>query len=441
MGYKIGLVSLGCSKNLIDSEQMLWLLEHAGYDITPDAEEADVVVLNTCGFIDSAKAEAIESIIELGKLKQSGKLRKLIVAGCLAQRFREDIECELPEVDGLVGCGSFGEIVDAVRLSLEGDSVRLYGDISAPVADTPRIVSTPAYTAFIKIAEGCDNRCSYCVIPSLRGKYRSRSFESLIDEAKWLADGGVRELIVVAQDTTRYGTDLYGKRRLSELLTELCKIEGIEWVRLHYMYPDEIDDELIDVIASEPKITKYLDIPIQHISDKLLKSMNRRCTGDAIRELIVKLRQRIEGVVIRTSLIVGLPGETDAEFEELCKFLKEFQIERAGVFPYSAEEGTPAADMPGQVDEDTKYRRAEIVMGIQQKVQDKYNKRLKSKTIRVLVERYDEETGLCVGRSYAESPEIDGAVLFDSKQRLSPGDFVDVHVNGAIDGELRARHQ
>lgn len=359
--YKVAFVSLGCAKNLVNTEQMMALCRAAGYTVTGEPEGADVAVLNTCGFIDSAKSEAIQNILDLAQLKERGQLQKLLVAGCLSQRYRDEIMEDMPEIDGILGTGSYTDIVPAIASVMEGDQPTFFGDIDHTEEDGARIVTTPAYTAYLKIAEGCDNRCAYCIIPFLRGRYRSRTMESLLAEAKTLAESGVREIIVVAQDITRYGIDLYQKRRLGELLTELCKLD-FHWVRLHYLYPDELDDGLIDVLAREPKILRYIDIPLQHINDKLLKAMNRRGGKAEIVALLDKLRARLPGLVLRTSLICGLPGEGEAEFEELCEFLKDAGIERAGIFQFSPEEGTLAATMPDQVDEEVAKRRVELLV-------------------------------------------------------------------------------
>lgn len=439
MAERVGLISLGCAKNLVNSEQMLWLLDEAGYEITPEAENADVVVVNTCGFIESAKSEAIENILELAQLKKEGKIKKIIVAGCLAERYKDEVLEQIPEVDALIGCGSYSRIVSAVDKALSGEKPSYFDDINETGEEGSRVLTTPDHTAYIKIAEGCDNRCAYCVIPSLRGKYRSRPMERILEEATAIAQGGAKELIVIAQDITRYGLDLYGERRLSDLLRAMCEIEGVEWIRLHYLYPDGFTQALIDTIAQEDKIVKYLDIPIQHINDDLLRSMNRRGTGQEIEALFSSLRARIPGLVLRTSLIVGLPGETETEFAQLCSFLKKAKIERAGVFPYSAEEGTPAALMDGQVPEETKYRRAEIVMGIQQKIMDAYNRGMKGRQLRVLCEGYDRYAGCYFGRSFADSPEIDGKVFFKSEQKLAAGAFINVQITGSISGDLRGK--
>ena len=432
---KIAFVSLGCAKNLVNTEQMMALVKAAGHTVTGDPEGADVAVLNTCGFIDSAKSEAIQNILELAALKDQGKLGKLLVAGCLTQRYRDEILEELPEIDGILGTGSYTDIVPAIESVMEGDTPTYFGDIDHTIEDGTRIVSTPPYTAFLKIAEGCDNRCAYCVIPSLRGRYRSRTMESLLAEAKKLADDGVKELIVIAQDITRYGTDLYHKRMLPELLTELCKLP-FHWVRLHYLYPDELDDALIDVIAREHKILKYIDIPLQHINDRILKAMNRRSTKAEIIALLKKLRERLPGLVLRTSLICGLPGETEAEFEELCGFLRESGIERAGIFQFSPEEGTPAAVMPDQVDPDTAKRRVELLVELQSRVMDAWNESRLGETLEVLCEGFDPDMGCYAGRSYADSPDVDGKVFFTAAGLVPAGTFVNVRITGTSDGDL-----
>ncbi len=431
---KVCLISLGCAKNLIDSEQMLSLLDGAGYELTDDPGEADAAIVNTCAFIESAKSEAIENILAMGELKKTGKLKKLVVAGCLAQRYKEELLAEMPEIDALLGTGSVSEIVKALQDA--GDrKPELFGDINAPLDDAGRVVSTGPGWAYIKIAEGCSNNCAYCVIPSIRGRYRSRPMENILSEAKALAETGIKELIVVAQDPTMYGMDLYHRRALAELTRKLCQIDGVEWVRLHYLYPDGLTEELIDTIASEPKVLKYLDIPIQHINNKILKDMKRRGTGDDIRALLPKLRERIPGLVLRTSLITGLPGEGEAEFEELCEFLREAKIERAGVFPFSPEEGTPAFDMP-HVDSAEAVRRAGLVEELQAEVMEAFNASRVGSTVRVLCEGFDRDVGLYVGRSFAESPDVDGYIYFGSPEECVPGEMVDVVIRGDLDGDL-----
>ena len=432
---KVAFISLGCAKNLVNTEQMMALTRDAGYELVSDPEGADVAVLNTCGFIDSAKSEAIQNILELAALKDAGKLGKLLVAGCLSQRYQDELEQEMPEVDGVLGTGSYTDIVSALEEVTAGGHPRRFGDIDHTEEDGARVVSTPPYTAYLKIAEGCDNRCSYCIIPYLRGRYRSRSMESLLSEAKALADRGVQELIVIAQDITRYGTDLYGRRRLGDLLTELCKLP-FHWIRLHYLYPDEVDDDLIDVIAREHKILKYIDIPLQHINDGILKAMNRRSTKAEIIALLNKLRQRLPGLVLRTSLICGLPGEGEAEFEELCEFLQDAGIERAGIFQFSPEEGTPAAAMPDQVDPDIAKRRVELLVELQSRVMDDWNERRLGETLEVLCEGFDPDMGCYAGRSYADSPDVDGKVFFTAAGLVPAGTFVNVRVTGTSDGDL-----
>lgn len=434
MDRKISLISLGCAKNLVNSEQMLYLLSEAGYTLVPEPDGADAVIINTCGFIDAAKSEAIDTVLEMAELKKAGKLGKIIVTGCLAERYQDTVMQELPEIDAVLGVGSFGDIVEAVTKALNNESVLRFGDKNAPVEETPRVVSTGPSWAYLRIAEGCNNFCAFCAIPYIRGRYRSREIENVVEEARELAEHGVKELIVIAQDITRYGTDLYGKRCLAELCRRLAEIDGVEWIRLHYLYPDQFDDELIDEIASNEKIVKYLDIPIQHINNDILKSMNRRGTGDDIRKLFKELRERIPGVVLRTSLISGLPGEGDAEFEELCSFLREAKIERAGVFPFSPEEGTPAAKMP-HVDAEEAQRRADLIMEIQAGVMDEFNASLIGKALEVLCLDYDDDSQMWVGRSCYDSPDIDGLVFFDGDG--GEGNIVYVNITAvADDGNL-----
>ena len=432
----IGFISLGCAKNQVDCERMMHRVQEAGHTVKADIVGSDVVVINTCGFIDSAKSEAIDYILQTAALKDQGLVGKILVTGCLSQRYQKDILTEMPEVDGILGTGSYADIVPAVEALLEGNQVEDFGSIDAPEQETGRIVTTPEHYAFIKIAEGCDNRCAYCIIPYLRGRYRSRQLDDVLYEARTLAASGVKELIVVAQDTSRYGTDLPGRKRLlPQLLRELCRIEDLHWIRVHYVYPDEIDDELIDVIASEPKIVKYLDIPLQHCNDKILKLMNRRGDSAFLRELIAKLRSRIPGLVIRTSLITGLPGEGEPEFRELCDFLREERLERVGVFAFSPEEGTPAAKMEF-VDSETAAKRAQIIEMLQSDIMDEYNASMMGKTLEVLVDGYDEEQEQFYGRSYADSPDIDGRVWIASDEPVREGQFVNMKIDGCIDGDL-----
>lgn len=432
----IGFISLGCAKNQVDCERMMFRVKEAGHTVSSELPGCDVVVINTCGFIDSAKSEAIDNILMAGAMKAEGKIGKILVTGCLSQRYQGEITKEMPEVDGLLGTGSYAEIVPAIEKLLEDRPVCNFGSIDTPEVESRRILTTPKHYAYIKIAEGCDNKCAYCVIPSLRGKYRSRRMEDVLAEAQQLADAGVKELIVVAQDTSRYGTDFPEHTRLlPELLHRLCQIEGLHWVRVHYVYPDEIDDEFIRVMAQEPKIVKYLDIPIQHCNDKILKLMNRRGNGAFLRALLQKLRDNIPGLVIRTSLITGLPGEGEEEFEELCNFLRETRMERVGAFPFSPEEGTKAAAME-HVDEDTAMARAQKVEMIQSEIMDEYNASVMGKTMEVLVDGYDEEFEQFYGRTFADSPEIDGRVWIAAQEPLHEGDFVQVTMDGTQDGDL-----
>ena len=430
---KVAFVSLGCAKNLVNTEQMMALVRSAGHEITAQPEGADAAVLNTCGFIDSAKSEAIQNILELAELKKEGKLGKLLVTGCLSQRYQDELMEELPEVDGVMGTGSYTEIVPALEELMAGGTPHRFGDIDHTEEDGARIPATPSYTAYLKIAEGCDHRCAFCIIPKLRGRYRSRTMESLLAEAGQLAGAGVKELILVAQDITRYGVDLYGERRLPELLRELCRLP-FHWVRLHYLYPDNLSDQLIDTIAGEAKICNYLDIPIQHCNDTVLKAMRRRETKAGLEELFRRVRERIPGVVLRTSLIAGLPYEDDAAFEELCDFLREVRIERAGVFPFSPEDGTKAALME-HVDMEEAQRRAELAVDVQSDIIDAYNDSILGEEREVLCEGYDSQAQMFYGRSYAESPDIDGRIWFTADSEIAPGSFVNVRLTGTMDGE------
>ena len=436
MDRTIALISLGCAKNLVNSEQMLYLLNEAGYALAPSPDGADAVIINTCGFIDAAKSEAIDTILEMAQLKAEGRLGKIIVTGCLTERYRESVTEELPEVDAILGVGSFGEIVEAVNAVFEDKPVSLFADNSAPVDEIPRVVSTGPAWAYLRIAEGCNNFCAFCAIPYIRGRYRSRKMENVLEEARDLAAHGVKEIIVIAQDITRYGTDIYGKRSLAELCRKISEIDGVEWIRLHYTYPDQFDDELIDEIASNPKIVKYLDIPIQHINNDILKRMNRHGTGDDIRELFKTLRRRIPDLVLRTSLIAGLPGEGEAEFEQLCAFLREAKIERAGVFPFSPEEGTPAAEME-HCDFEQAQHRADLIMDIQERIMDDFAASLVGRTLPVLCIDHDDD-GQWIGRSCYDSPDIDGLVYFSGKGgqgNIVPVNIIAVSDDGNLIGE------
>jgi ribosomal protein S12 methylthiotransferase len=433
---KIGFISLGCAKNQVDCERMMYRVQEAGHSVESELSGCDVVVINTCGFIDSAKSEAIDAILAVAQLKEQGLVGKILVTGCLSQRYREEVRKEMPEVDGLLGTGSYTEIVPAIEELLKERNVEAFASIDTPEQEVGRVLTTPAHYAFVKIAEGCNNRCAFCIIPYLRGKYRSRKMEDVVAEAESLAAQGVKELIVVAQDTSRYGMDFpEHKRLLPELLRRLCRIEGLHWIRVHYVYPDEIDDELIDVIAQEPKIVKYLDIPIQHCNDKILKRMNRRGDSAFLRDLLAKLRNRIPKLVIRTSLIAGLPGEGEEEFQELLDFLKETRMERVGAFVFSPEEGTPAARME-HVDSDTAAERVRIIEELQSGIMDEYNASRIGTEMEVLVDGFDEETEQFYGRTYADSPDIDGRVWISSEESLREGMFVTVHMDGTVDGDL-----
>lgn len=432
---KVSFISLGCAKNLVNTEQMMALCREAGIELQEQPEGADAVVINTCGFIDSAKAEAIDTILSMAQLKADGRLGKILVTGCLTQRYQQEILDELPEVDGMMGTGSYGDIVPALRELMAGQRPRRFADINGPVEEFDRVLTTPGHYAYLRIAEGCNNRCAFCIIPYLRGKYRSRRMEDILAEARQLADAGVKELIVIAQDITRYGTDLYGEHKLAALLRELCKLD-FHWIRLHYLYPEEITPELIDTIAQEPKILKYIDLPIQHCNDQILRTMCRRSTKDELLELFSALRERIPGLVLRTSLITGLPYEDEAAFEELCQFLQDVRIERAGVFPYSPEEGTPAAKMLNRVDADEAQRRADLVVDVQSRIMDDFNESRMGDVTEVLCDGWDEQSQSFVGRSYAESPDIDGRIYFSAERDVQPGEFVPVRITGAMDGEL-----
>lgn len=434
MPYTIHFIPLGCEKNVVNCEQMMALCRQAGHTLTNDPAGADVAVVNTCGFLTSASEEAIGHILRMAELKKEGKLKKILVTGCMTERYRGEVTAELPEVDGILGTGSYKDIVDAVESVMAGGTVSRFDDISAPVDEFGRVLTTPPHYAYLRIAEGCDNWCAFCIIPKLRGRYRSRPMDKVLAEARSLADRGVKELIVIAQDITRYGTDWDGERHLADLLEELVKLP-FRWIRLHYLYPEQIDDRLIDVIAREPKILNYLDIPLQHCNDAILKRMNRRGDKAYIEDLLAKLKSRIPGLVLRTSLITGLPGEGEAEFEELCQFLWDQRMLRAGVFPYSPEEGTPAAKMD-RVDTEEAVRRAELVVDIQSRIMDEWNESMQGEVLEVLCDGFDGQAMMYAGRSYAESPDIDGKIWFTAERDVETGTFVNVRITGVMDGEL-----
>ncbi len=433
---KVSLASLGCSKNLIDSEQMLGLLEEAGYEIVENEADAEILIVNTCTFIESAQMESIECILELAQYKKEGNCKYLIVTGCLAQRYEEQVIREIPEVDAVIGTNEYNRIVEIIK-ELETANECVYcSDEPLLCEDVPRVRTTPEYTAYLKIAEGCDNHCTYCVIPSIRGKYRSRKMEDILAEARKMADEGVKEVIVIAQDTTRYGIDLYGEYKLAELLEELCKIEKIQWVRVHYCYPELMTDELIETFAKEEKLCNYFDIPIQHCNDRILKRMGRRTNKAQIEELISKIRKAMPDAVIRTSLIVGFPGETEEEFEELREFVEKIKFERLGVFAYSREEDTPAYNLDGQLEDEEKQKRQEILMMVQAEISQEWNENRIGSTVSVLVEDRDEIIKSYYGRTYADSIEIDGKVFFKSDRKLSSGEFVQVEVEQALEYDI-----
>ena len=448
---KIGFVSLGCPKNQLDTEVMLHEVVEAGYEITPEDTEADVIIINTCAFIESAKKESIDNILDVAWLKKHGHLKAIVVTGCLAERYREQVLTEFPEVDAVLGVGGIHHIVDAIRAATAEDAApkakkksaeraryACFDDKDTVTLGGDRVLTTPEYAAYLKIAEGCDNRCAYCAIPYIRGRFRSRPMEDLIAEAKQLEALGVKELTVIAQDITRYGKDLYGKYSLAGLLHKITEETSIPWVRLLYCYPDKMTDELIAEIRDNPRILKYIDLPLQHVSDHMLRAMNRHGDGKTVREVVKKLRDSIPGLVLRTTFISGFPGETEQDFEELCEFVKEVEFEHAGVFPYSREEGTPAYDFPDQIDEQVKQDRADAIMKIQMDINARQNARKIGTTVRVLTEGYDTVAETHFGRSAADAPDIDGKVYFKAPEgvRVAPGTFVDVKIREAIDYDL-----
>lgn len=437
MNYKVGMISLGCPKNQVDAEHMLALMDAEGWEIVDYVDGCDVVIVNTCGFIDDAKKEAIENILDMVELKKEGVIGKIIVTGCLAQRYKEEIVKEIPEVDAVIGIGANGDIIKTVEEVMSSvATLESYPPQCELPLDGQRILTTPNYWAYLKIADGCSNRCTYCTIPSIRGDMRSRSMESILDEAKQLAELGVKELILIAQDTTSYGLDLYGELKLPELLNELCKIDSIEWIRLLYCYPDRITDELIATMKNQEKVVNYIDLPLQHADDKILKAMNRRGDQSLIRSVISKLRTEIPDVVIRTTFIVGFPGEGDGEFETLAEFVNEIEFDRLGVFTFSPQEGTPAFDMENQVEEDVKVRRGEVIMQDQYSIMEEKNSEKIGKTYKVVVEEYDGYSDSYVGRTYMDAPEIDGLVKFTSHDDLEIGDFVEVEIFEVEDYDL-----
>lgn len=436
MPYKVGMVSLGCPKNQVDAEIMLSILNEHGYEITQNESEADAIIVNTCGFIEDAKKEAIENILEVSELKKTGALKVLVVTGCMAQRYGDQVKEQLPEIDVVVGIGANKDIAVLLDQAFEGKSSDKFDDVKNLLMNHSRILASPKYTAYLRIADGCDNCCTYCAIPLIRGRFNSRKMEDIISEATILAGNGVKEIIVIAQDTTAYGEDIYGTKKLPELLSELCKVEGIEWIRVLYTYPERLTDELIDVLAKEEKIVKYLDIPLQHCDELVLKRMNRSGSRESLTELINKLREKVDGITIRTTFIVGFPGETDEQYTSLCEFVKEMKFDRMGCFAYSPEEDTAAATFPDQIPVDIKLRRQEILMDEQHFINEELTKNKIGSEQKVLVEGYDDYIKCNFGRSTADSPDIDCKVFFKSTTKLDEGDLVSVQINDCIEYDL-----
>ncbi len=436
---KIGFVSLGCCKNQLDTEVMLSVLSDEGYEITNEEAEADVIIINTCAFINDAKQEAIDNILDIAWFKKHRHLKKIIVTGCLAERYREQVFEQMPEVDALVGVGSIKRIAEVVKKALAGERYAAFDDKNTSELGGGRMLTTPPYAAYLKIAEGCDNRCTYCAIPLIRGKFRSRPMEDLVEEAKLLAADGCKELSLIAQDTSRYGLDLYGKYSLPELIRRICAETDIPWIRLLYLYPDKITDELIDEIANNDRVVKYIDLPIQHINDEVLKNMNRHGDRATIEGAIKRLREKIPYVTLRTTVIAGFPGETVEQFEELCDFIKETKFDRLGAFAYSREEDTPAYDFPDQIDEQTKQDRCDKIMALQADISSELNAKKLRKTIKVLCEGFDGASGAYVGRSEADAPDVDGKIFFDLDRGQGlhkDGDFVNVRITDCYDYDL-----
>ena len=437
MSVRVGMVSLGCPKNQVDAELMLGFLADAGYKLVEDAAMADVAIVNTCGFIESAKAEAIEEILELATLKKEGKIKTLIVTGCMAERYRDDILEEIPEVDAVVGIGANHRIVEVVERSLKEQGFGLYGEKEDLVLCGRRVQTTLPYYSYLKIADGCNNKCTYCAIPMIRGKFRSRPMEELVEETEKLAKWGVKELTVVAQDTTEYGSDIYGRRMLPELLNKLCEVEGIEWIRVLYCYPEKITDELLDVIANQPKMCKYIDMPIQHVSKNILRAMHRPGDRGTLTALIKHIREKVPGITLRTTLLTAFPGETQEDFEELISFVREVKFERLGCFVWSAEEDTPAYDLPDRVDEETAAQREESIMDEQSRVTDEWCESMVGKRLKVIVEGYDRLAECCYGRSQGEAPDIDGKIFFDTDgKKFTMGEFATVEITDFMGCDL-----
>ncbi|MBQ3391026.1 MAG: 30S ribosomal protein S12 methylthiotransferase RimO [Clostridia bacterium] len=435
MSTRVAMISLGCPKNQVEAERMLAMLADAGCELVGDTAEAQVAVINTCGFIDSAKQEAIDHILEMAALKEEG-LRGIVVTGCLAERYREQIREQIPEVDVVLGGGSVDDIVEAVESAARGEGFERYADIERVELGGDRLLTTPFYTAYLKLGDGCDNFCTYCAIPLIRGRLRSRSIEELLQEARALAEGGVRELVLVAQDTTRYGEDLYGENRLVELLQELERVEGIEWIRILYAYPDRVSDRLLDCMAASKKVLPYIDLPLQHCDDQILTAMNRRSDRKEIEDVLRRVREKLPNACVRTTFICGFPGESEEQFESLCDFVKAQRFDRMGCFAYSAEEGTPAAEFPNQIPEEEKQRRVDLLMLCQNLISTEINQTWVGRRLTVLVEEYEEEADRFVGRSYRDAPEVDGRVYFESAAECEIGSFVEVMVTAADDYDL-----
>lgn len=437
MPVKVGMVSLGCNKNQVDAERMLFDINKAGYQLVADAALADIAIINTCGFIESAKQESIETILEFAQLKKEGRIKKIIITGCLAERYREEVSELIPEADAVVGIGCNKDIKNVLDRILANENVQAYGDKTDLPMTGGRIRTTLPFFSYLKVAEGCSNCCSYCAIPSIRGKFRSVPMEELIKEAKELVDGGVRELNVIAQDSTRYGEDIYGEPKLAELLTELCRIENLKWVRVLYCYPERVTDKLLDVIAKEDKIVKYLDIPIQHCDGDILKKMNRPGDEKTLRGLIEHIREKVPGIVLRTTLITGFPTETEEQFNTLAEFVRDMKFDRLGCFAYSEEEGTKAAEMQGQIDEDVRQHRADIIMEQQQFIMAQKNSAMQGQTVEVVTEGFDRYGDCYFGRSAADAPDIDRKIFFTSPgKKLVPGKFVNVKITDMLDYDL-----
>ena len=436
MAIKVGMVSLGCPKNQMDAELMLANLEQAGYEITADSGYADVVLVNTCGFIADAKQESIENILEFAQLKKEGQIQKIIVTGCLAQRYQQELAEEIPECDAVLGLGANGDIAAVVEQVMAGQTIRSFPSRDSWCLDGSRVLTTPHFFAYLRIADGCDNRCAYCAIPNIRGNLRSRSMEHILSEARALVSTGVKELVLVAQDTTVYGRDLYGESCLPQLLTELCKIDDLKWIRLLYCYPEHITDELLAVMAKEEKVLPYMDIPLQHAAGNVLRRMHRPGNRESLTALIGRIRAAVPDITLRTTVMVGFPGETEEDFEELCEFIKDVKFQRLGCFAFSPEEDTPAYDMPNQVEDEVKYRRRDVVMEEQSRISDAYNEAMVGKTVTVLVESFDRYAECWFGRTEGDAPDIDGKVFFSATRPIQPGNMVEVNITDTMDWDL-----